>query len=77
MMETRNGSDYAQNYDVIVKWIAEALRGETLDVLGVNSGRIEEVFGFEPVDIAVRAGRLDVMARDENDAFITSRSSAI
>jgi len=24
-VEIKNGSDYSQNYDVIVKWIAEAL----------------------------------------------------
>ncbi len=67
-MESRNGTDYAQNYDVIVKWIAAALRGETLDVLGVRTGRIKDVFGLEPVGITIKAGRLDVMARDENDA---------
>lgn len=68
-METRNGTDYAQNYDVIVKWMADALRGETLDVIGVKTGRIEEVFAFEPTDIQVRAGRVDVMARDETGAL--------
>ncbi len=61
----KNGSDYAQNYDIIVKWMAAALRGETLEVLGLQTGRIEDVFGFEPVDIAVRAGRLDIIARDD------------
>jgi hypothetical protein len=68
-MKSQDGTDYAQNYDVIVKWLAAALRGETLDVLGVQTGRIEEVFGFEPVDLAVRAGRVDVMARDETGAM--------
>lgn len=68
-MKNRDGTEYAQNYDVAVKWIAAALRGETLEVLGVKSGRIEEVFGFEPTDISVKAGRVDVMARDENDAL--------
>lgn len=66
MMERKNGSQYAQNYDVIVKWLADALRGQTLEVIGVKTGRIEEVFGFEPVDIVVRAGRVDVMLRDEH-----------
>jgi hypothetical protein len=33
-------------------------RGETLRVLGLETGRIEEVFGFEPADIVVNAGRL-------------------
>ncbi len=65
-MESRNGTDYAQNYDVIVKWLADALRGQTLDVLGLKTGRIEEVFGFEPADISVTSGRVDVMVRDED-----------
>ncbi len=65
-MESKNGSQYAQNYDVIVKWLADALRGQTLEAIGVKTGRIEEVFNFEPVDLAVRAGRVDVMLRDEH-----------
>ncbi|MCP4396483.1 MAG: hypothetical protein GY801_04095 [bacterium] len=68
-MQSQNGKEYAQNYDVVVKWLANVLRGETLEILGVPSGRIEEVFGFEPVDIAVKAGRVDVMARDETGAI--------
>ncbi|MBF0202664.1 MAG: hypothetical protein HQK66_15455 [Desulfamplus sp.] len=63
---TKNGSYYAQNYDIIVKWIAEVLRGNTLEVLGVQTDRIQEVFGFEPVNISVKAGRVDVIARCEN-----------
>ncbi|MCI5150188.1 MAG: hypothetical protein D3916_12510 [Candidatus Electrothrix sp. MAN1_4] len=68
-MESRNGTDYAQNYDLIVKLMGEALKGETLEVIGVQSGRIEEAFGFEPADIAVRTGRVDLMLRDENGAY--------
>jgi hypothetical protein len=64
-LKTKNGTGYAQNYDVTVKWMAAALRGETLEVLGVKSGRIEEVFGFEAADIPVKAGRVDIMARDD------------
>ncbi len=43
----KNGADYAQNYDIIVKWMATALKGETLEVLGLKTGRIEELFGFD------------------------------
>ena len=68
-MQTQNGMNHAHNYDIIVKWLAEALRGETLDVLGVKSGRIQEVFAFEPVEIAVQAGRVDVMLRDDAGAL--------
>ena len=64
-MNTKNGADYTQNYDIIVKWLAGALRGQTLDVIGVKTGRIEEVFGFEPADISVKTGRVDVMVRDD------------
>jgi len=68
-MQTQNGMNHAHNYDIIVKWLAEALRGETLDVLGIKSGRIQEVFAFEPVEIAVQAGRVDVMLRDDAGAL--------
>lgn len=61
----QTGMEYAQNYDVVTKWMAEALRGETLEVLGIKSGRITEVFGFEPVDIKVTAERVDLMLRDD------------
>ena len=32
-MKSQNGTEYAQNYDVMLKWIAAALRGETLEIL--------------------------------------------
>jgi len=68
-MSSRNGTEYAQNYDVILKWMAAALQGQTLDVLGIKSGRIQDVFGFEPVEIAVKAERVDVMVRDDTGAL--------
>lgn len=64
-METKRGPDYTQNYDFIIKWMAETLHGQTLEVLGLQTGRIEEVFGFEPSEIKVTSGRVDLMARDE------------
>lgn len=64
-MEARNGTTYAQNYDWVVKLMGGALKGGTLKALGVESGRIEDVFGFEPADISVRSGRVDLMVRDE------------
>jgi len=67
-MEEQNGKECAQNYDIIVKWLGGVLVGQTLDVIGVKTGRIQEVFGFEPVDIAVRAGRVDLMLRDDKNA---------
>ncbi|QTA86563.1 hypothetical protein [Desulfonema magnum] len=68
-MKSKDGTEYAQNYDVIVKWLAAALKGETLEVLGVRTGRIEDVFAFEPADISVKAGRVDVMLRDDTGAI--------
>ncbi len=68
-MEIRNGAEYAQNYDIVTKWVGDALLGHTLSVIGVGSGRIEESFGLEPVDIKVQAGRMDLILRDENDVF--------
>lgn len=68
-MPTQNGLTYVHNYDVIVKWFAEALRGETLDVLGIPTGRIAEVFGCEPAEIQVNLDRVDVMLRDEAGAL--------
>lgn len=64
-MPTGNGTTYGQNYDIIVKWMAAALKGQTLKVFGLETGRIQEVFGFEPVDIPIHAGRVDLMLRDE------------
>jgi len=66
-MESRNGSDCEHNYDIIVKWLAGALQGQTLEVLGLKTGRIEEVFGFEPAEIKVTSGRVDVMLRDDRE----------
>jgi len=40
VLEIRNGADYAQNYDIVTKWVGDALLGETLAVIGVESGRI-------------------------------------
>jgi len=68
-VEQKNGLKYSQNYDVIVKWIAEALQGHTLDVIGIKSAPVEEVFGFEPVEIKISTGRLDIIIRDQAGAL--------
>jgi len=65
-MDSKNGKEYEQNYDFIVKWMAAVLRGETLDFISADIGRIAEVFAFEPTDISVRAGRVDIMVRNVN-----------
>ncbi len=58
--------EYQQNYDIILKWMTEVLCGQTLDFMGLKIGRIADVFGFEPVDIVVRAGRVDIIVRTES-----------
>ncbi|MBF0103602.1 MAG: hypothetical protein HQK77_22105 [Desulfobacterales bacterium] len=68
-MKAKNGINYDQNYDFIVKWMSELLCGETLDVIGLNTGKIVEVFTFEPVDIAVTSGRVDIMIRNDQGAL--------
>ena len=68
-MESKDGTDYLHHYDFTVKWLAEALKGQTLDAIGIKTGKVEEVFAFEPVDIAVKAGRVDVMVRDAAGAL--------
>ena len=64
-VKTRNGAEYFQNYDFVVRQMAAALRDRTLKVLGIQTGTIKEVFGFEPVNLAVKTGRMDVIARDD------------
>ncbi|MFP4388468.1 MAG: hypothetical protein ACLFPR_05900 [Desulfococcaceae bacterium] len=64
-MESKNGTAYHQNYDLVVKLMGGVLKGRTLEAIGLESGGIEEVFGFEPADISVRSGRIDLMVPDE------------
>ena len=64
-MTKKNGFDYAHNYDVVVKWLAEAFQGRTLKAIGVDTGNIVDVFGFEPAEISVESGRVDVMFLDD------------
>ncbi len=68
-MKSQNGIDYEQNYDIVIKWLSAAFKGETLEVLGLETGPIEDVFGFEPADISVMAGRVDVMFRNHAGAL--------
>jgi len=65
----KNAFKYKQNYDAIVKWISQEFKGKTLEIFGVETGRIVEVFTFEPVDIKIHTGRLDLIFKDENNLF--------
>lgn len=59
---------YKQNYDAIIKYIAQEFRGKTLDIFNISSGKIVDVFTYEPVEIRIQTGRLDLIFRDETGA---------
>jgi len=61
----KKGLDYKQNIDAILKWFVQEFKGKTLELFGVNSLKIIKVFNFEPVEIAVRKGMLDIILQDE------------
>ena len=44
--------------------ISQEFKGKTLEIFGVETGRIVEVFTFEPVDIKIYTGRLDLIFKD-------------
>ncbi len=56
-----DGMDYYQNYDFVINWLSEVFRGQTLDVLGIKTGKIRRVCSYKPVEISVSAGIMDVM----------------
>ncbi|MDM8550274.1 hypothetical protein QUF72_09360 [Desulfobacterales bacterium HSG2] len=57
----QDGMDYFHSYDLVVNWLSEAFRGQTLGVLGVSTGEIRRVCSYKPVEIAVSAGVVDVI----------------
>ncbi|MBF0449259.1 MAG: hypothetical protein HQK75_01005 [Candidatus Magnetomorum sp.] len=65
----RNGLKYQQNYDAMIKWIANEFSGKTLDIFGITTQPITEVFTLEPVEIHVHTGRLDIVFKDESDEY--------
>ncbi len=56
--------EYYQNYDLVLSWLSEAFRDQTLDVLGIKTGKIRRVCSYKPVEITVRAGIVDVIFED-------------
>jgi hypothetical protein len=64
----KNALKYRQTYDAIIKYIAQEFRGKTLEIFGVPSGKIVDVFTFEPVEIRMQLGRLDLIFRDDTGA---------
>ncbi|ETR67489.1 MAG: hypothetical protein OMM_11547, partial [Candidatus Magnetoglobus multicellularis str. Araruama] len=63
-MSGRIALKYKQNYDAIIKYIAQEFRGKTLDIFGIETAKIVDVFTFEPVEIRIQTGRLDLIFRD-------------
>jgi len=51
-----------------IKYIAQEFRGKTLEIFDVPSGKIVDVFTFEPVEIRMQIGRLDLIFRDDAGA---------
>ncbi|MDM8525113.1 hypothetical protein QUF80_17215, partial [Desulfococcaceae bacterium HSG8] len=60
----RDGKDYFHNYDFVVNWLSEIFRGQTLDVLGIETGEIRRVCSFKPSEISVSAGIMDIIFED-------------
>ncbi len=60
----QDGMDYFHSYDLVVNWLSEAFRGQTLGVLGIRTGKIRRVCSYKPVEIAVSAGVVDVIFED-------------
>ncbi|MCP4352416.1 MAG: transposase [Desulfobacterales bacterium] len=59
-----SGTDYYQNYDFVLNWLSETFRGQTLDILGIKTGKIRRVCSYKPVEISVMAGIMDVIFED-------------
>jgi len=65
----KNGLKYHQNYDAMIKWIARQFKGKTLEIFGISSKPVIDVFTLEPVEIHVHSGRLDIIFKDESGAY--------
>ena len=65
----KNALKYKQNYDAVIKWIAQQFKGKTLDIFGIESAPIVDVFTYEPVEIKIQTSRLDLIFRDVNGHF--------
>ena len=61
--------EYYQNYDVVFKWVSMVFAGETLDVLGVKTGKIIESRCLEPVTLQAKEERIDLLLRDEHGSY--------
>jgi len=62
-----DGMAYYHNYDLVINWLSQAFKGQTLSVLGIETAPIKRVCSFKPVEIAVNTGMVDVIFEDENE----------
>jgi len=65
----KQGLSYKQSYDAIVKWFCEEFKGKIFDLLGESSEPIEDVFTFEPVEIPMSVGRLDLIFKGSGGSY--------
>lgn len=64
-----NNINYLQNFDAIIKWLSNAFTGQTLEALGISTGKIVEVRGLEPITLSVKQERVDLLLKDEEGNF--------
>ena len=57
----KSGLIFRHNYDAVVKWMGEQFKGKTLEIFGIKTEPIVELFNFEPVTIRIDTGRIDLM----------------
>ena len=62
-----DGLDYYQNYDFVINWLSQAFKGQTLNVLGIDTAPIKRVCSYKPVEISINTGMVDVIFEDENE----------
>ncbi|HHC24390.1 MAG TPA: hypothetical protein ENK58_03100 [Desulfobacterales bacterium] len=60
----KDGMEYFQNYDLVLNWLSETFRGQTLDILGIKTDKIRRVCSYKPVEISVSTGIVDVIFED-------------
>jgi hypothetical protein len=62
-----DGMDYYHNYDLVINYLSQAFKGQTLKVLGIDTAPIKRVCSYKPVEIAINTGVIDVIFEDEDE----------
>ena len=55
---------YQLNYDAVTTWFANIFKEKTLDVLGIPTAPIINVYSYKPVDIMISSGMVDIVMED-------------